>query len=239
MRASLALILCLGCSLVTETGDLAGGTRDGGADSATADTNADTCVPEDCIGDLHVVKLAELAPCSATTEGADKLACRAKIAAACRALNPCCYKGGYGPLEFPNPAEAAIYCLYEPTYVAPFSELTAQNAKCVSTDAASRECDKAAHLSSLKRGHSSAVLQSVSGADATLIGLESGASDELSVPWAELTKLEPSCTLTAVESQACTVAVHRYCLAQPDGDYVFGYGPIDWTATDAKVLCSW
>ncbi len=239
MRAALAVALLSGCSLVTDTSDLAGGVRDGGVDGAPADTSppGDTCVPDECASDLHVVKLADIAPCSASTT--DNLGCRGKIAAACKALNPCCYKGGYGPLDFPNAAEAAIYCLIEAPYTAPFSELTAANGSCVATAPASRECDRAAHLSSLKRGHSTAILQSVSGANALLIGQDTGVATEVTATWGDLAKHDPGCTLATLESQACTTAVHRFCLAQPDTDYLFGYGPVAWTMTGATVACIW
>jgi hypothetical protein len=237
MRAALALVLLAGCSLITETSDLASGTRaTPTTDTGVVTPDADTCNPDDCISDIAVVKLAEIAPCSAAG-ATDNLACRQRVAAACKALNPCCYKGGYGPVDFPNPAEATVYCLTEASYTAPFAELTTANPKCLASAAASRECDRAAHVSSIKRGNGTAILQSATTDTATLIALESGVPTEEKTTWGELTKLEPGCTFATLESQACTIAAHRFCVALPDSDYLFGYGPILWTSTDVTIAC--
>lgn len=236
MRAALATLLLAGCSLITETSDLARGTRDSAVPTDTGVPGPDTCDPTACISDVRVMKLADIAPCSATGAG-DKLLCRQKVAAACKTLDPCCFKGGYGPVELPNASEATVYCFTEPTYTAPFSELTAANSKCLASAPASRECDRAAHASSAKRGNGSAILQSISGDTATLIALEPGTPTEERTTWAELTKLDPGCTLAAVESQACTIAAQRFCVGLPEADYVFGYGPVVWDATNVTIAC--
>lgn len=234
MRAALLFALLSGCSLITETDDLSGGARDSGVPATDTTPGGETCDPEACVSDVAVMKLADLAPCSRDTT--DKLGCRAKITAACKALDPCCYKGGYGPVDFPNAAEATVLCLHEAPYTAPVTELTMANTKCLSSALGSRECDGAAHTSSKKRGHGTAILQSTSGDNATLIGIDGGSVETATVPWSELTKLDPGCTAAAVESQACTTAVQRHCTTSADL-FTAGYGPVSWTATDATVVC--
>lgn len=232
MRIALIALALTSCSLVTETSDLGSGRR--ATDSGV--TPGETCNPADCVSDIHVVKLGDIAPCS-STGAADNLACRQKVAAACKVLNPCCYKGGYGPVDFPNVSEATVYCFSEKTYTAPFSELTAANAKCVSSAPASRECDQAAHVSSLKRGHGTAVVQALSADTATLIALDSATPTLEAATWADLTKLDPACTFATLESQACTIAAHRFCATLPMGDYLLGYGPVTWTSTNVTIAC--
>jgi len=228
----LAALLLSSCSLTVETDDLSGGApRDAAVDTP------DTCDESSCWSETAVMKLADLAPCSRT--GGDTLACRAKIAERCRALDPCCYHGGFGPLEFPNDAEATVLCLSPASWVAPLSELTTANAKCTSSTLGSRACDAAAHASSKKRGKDSAVLQSGSGDSVAMIGLD---ADEIelrtTVPWTELTKLEPACTLATVDQQACSIAVHRLCTAPPDGDSnIAGFGPVEWDTANVTVVC--
>jgi hypothetical protein len=221
--AWLLLLMTSGCSLAVETSDLSGGTRD---------ATPQNCDTDFCETETRVLKLASISPCSRETT--DKLGCRARIAEACRALDACCFHGGYGPLDFPNADEATVVCFTEQTYTAPVSELTTASAKCLASALASRDCDAAAHLSASKRGDGTAVLQSVSGDSATLIGIDADFLDVATIPWADLTTLDPGCTLANIDKQACTTAVQRKCVN--DGSTA-GYGPVASTATTATIAC--
>lgn len=234
MRGALLLVIATtACSFAVDTSDLSGGTRDAGSDTKVSDTGtADTCVPENCLTDTKVVKLANIAPCSKETT--DKLACRTKIAETCRTLDPCCFHGGYGPLDFPNAEEATIVCFNENTYTAPVTELTSASSKCLATALASRDCDGAAHLSAAKRGDGTAVLQSSTGDTATLIGIDADSIEVQMLPWSDLTALDPGCTLANIDKQACTTAVQRKCVAD---SYTAGYGPVASSATEVTIVC--
>lgn len=224
MRVLFAFAICCGCSFLVETSDLSGGTRD-----AAIPQNCDA---DACLTDTRVLKLASLAPCSKETT--DKLGCRARISEACRALDACCFRGGYGPLDFPNADEATVVCFTEPAYTAPVSELTSASAKCLSTALASRDCDAAAHLSAKKRGDGTAILQSASGDTVTLIGIDAGALEIQTITWAELTMLDPGCTAANIDKQACTTAVQRRCV---NDSYTAGYGPVAQSASDVTIVC--
>jgi hypothetical protein len=240
---TLALLFLLGassCSLAVDTDNLAGGTRDAaaagdtaGSDGAVPDTS--TCNPDDCEGDdAVVVKLADIAPCSSETT--DKLGCRKKVSDACRAKDPCCFTGGYGPVAFPNATEATIICLSEPTYDAPLSEILAAAPGCASSALASRACDNAVHVSAKTRGQGSGVLQHATGDTATVIGLE--LAEETDINWSDLTSINPGCTAANVEKQACTSAVQTYCTTGDFEGYVIGNGPIKWTSSSVTVVCN-
>lgn len=228
MRVALQLVLLPsllsigGCTALIETSDLSGGTRDAG-----------TCDRELCVTDTTVLKLADIAAC--TRDTSDKLACRTQIAAACRALDTCCYRGGYGPLEFPNAEQATVLCLTEESYTAPVTELTTASAKCLTSALASRDCDAAAHIAAKRRGNGTSILQSVSGDSATLIGLDEGTIEVLTIPFGDLTTHDPACTALTVDKQACTTAVQRYCANESSS--TAGYGPVATTATTATVVC--
>lgn len=225
MRGLLFIVLLSGCSAIVDTSDLSGGApRDAGLPPG--------CQRDLCADDTLVVKLAGIAPC--TTETTDKLGCRAKIAEACRALDACCYRGGYGPLDFPNADEATIVCLFEDAYTAPITELTSASSKCLSTALASRDCDAAAHLSAKKRGEGTAILQSVSGDNATLIAIGMDSLDVQTLPWSELTMLNAACTPANIDKQACNTAAQRRCA---NDSYTAGYGPVASTATEVTIVC--
>lgn len=228
MRVAFQMLLLLsllslgGCTALVETGDLSGGTRDVG-----------TCDRDLCVTDTTVLKLADIAAC--TRETSDKLACRTQIAAACRALNPCCNRGGYGPLDFPNADQVTVLCLTEESYTSPVTELTTASAKCLTSALASRDCDGAAHIAAKRRGHGTSILQSVSGDTATLIGLDEGTIDLLTIPFGDLTTHDPACTALNIDKQACTTAVQRYCANASSS--TAGYGPVASTATTATIAC--
>jgi len=239
MRAWLPLLFALSsCSFAVDTDDLAGGTRPTSDASTSADTggsDSTTCNPDKCSGDdALVVPLAELAPCA--TETADKIGCRKKVSETCRAKNPCCFTGGYGPVAFPNPSEATILCFTEPTYDAPVSEIVGAAAGCTSSALASRACDNAVHASAKKRGKGTGVLQKTTGDTATVVGIET-ADETPDVPWADLAKLDPACTTANVEKQACTTAVQLYCTTGDFDGYLGGIGPLTWTASAVTVVC--
>jgi hypothetical protein len=243
MRALAILLVSLitSCSLAVDTSELSGGTRAAVTDSAPAAdaaTDTGTCVPEECAADLKTVSLADIAPCSAATT--DKLGCRAKVAERCRALDPCCFHGGYGPVELPNATTATIICFIDDTYEAPVSEVTSANPKCLASALASRECDIAAHTSAKKRGHGTGIVQKVDGANATLLGVDNASVDMQTTPWSELTKLDAGCTLANIDTLACTRAVQRFCTTGVDNEgNVGGYGPVAYDASDATVVCIW
>lgn len=235
MRAPLLAALLLaslafeGCSLTVDTDGLTGGAA---RDSGTPPVDA--CDPLECFSDTHVIARADAAACT----GGDAVACRTQIAARCKALDPCCYKGGYGPLELPNATEMTVLCLADPTYTAPLSELTAADARCTASTLGSRACDVAAHLSAKKRGHGTAVIQGLVGDAVTLVGVQSENADVLDVSWSDLGALDAGCTAANVDQQACTTAVHRYCTSPPDYDTgTAGIGPVGWTATTVTVAC--
>jgi hypothetical protein len=238
MRAFAFLLLGLSsCSLAVDTSDLSGGARPdtGVSNPDTAPTDTGTCDPAECFDDQLVVKLADIAPCSAET--ADKVGCRAKVAAACKSKDPCCYKGGYGPVAFPNAAEATILCFIEDPYEVPLTEIFGAASGCTSSALASRACDNAVHASAKKRGNGTGVLQTTATDKATVIGIE--LVDEVTdVTWSELTALDSGCTMASAEKQACTNAVQLYCTSgELFEGYLGGIGPLSWTASTATVVC--
>ncbi len=241
MRAFAILLVGLSsCSLAVDTSDLAGGVAprtDSGVSptDSSSDTGA-SCNPDNCLADDSVVvKLADIAPCTAETT--DKIGCRAKVSAACKAKNPCCFKGGYGPVAFPNAAEATILCFIEDTYNAPVSEILAAGSGCTASALASRACDNAVHASAKKRGDGTGILQTVTADTATVLGIEV-AEEAPDVTWAELAALDPGCASMAdAEKQACTNAVQLYCTSGEWDGYLGGIGPLSWTASTLKAVC--
>lgn len=241
MRALGVLVVALlcACSFAVDTSDLSGGNRPATDSGSPGDSSTDsaTCNPEDCLSDVQTVPLADIAPCSATTT--DKVGCRAKVAERCKAINPCCFHGGYGPVELPNATTATIVCLIDAAYDAPVTELTNENAKCLTSALASRECDVAAHASAKKRGHGTGILQKSDGTTATLLGIDNGGVDVQTATWADLATHDPGCTLADVESFACTRAVQRFCTTGDNESNLGGYGPVLFSTTDATVVCLW
>lgn len=226
-----AVALLAGCSFTIDTSDLAGG-----APRSDAGTDAPSCDKTKCGPPQgKVVPLASIAPC--TNETTDTAGCRAKIHDACVAADPCCFTGGFGPVDFPNAEEATIMCLVSDTYTAPLSEFVVAGTPCAAaSQLGSRACDAAVHASATKRGLSSALYQTNDGKNATVIGFpESYVYVQESIRWSDLTALVPDCTPANVAKQACTTAVHRYCAT--DGSDLSGYGPLVWDATSVTLAC--
>lgn len=223
----LVAILVAACTLTIETSDLSGGAPDTGPDTAS-------CEAGTCFNELLVVKQTDLAPCGPSST--DALGCRQKIHDLCVARNPCCSVGGFGPVEYPNATEATIVCLAGKAYTAPSTEVL--GGACTTANLGSRACDAAVHLAAKKRGFATGILQSVA-ADQTMTVVGIGAPDcypNPGVPWGDITKLDAKCTLSTLESQACTTAVHRWC----SSDLIAlqtGFGPVAVATTDVTVIC--
>ena len=234
LAALTAVVAIAACTLTIDTENLTGGDTDAGGDAKSDTPDAPTCDGATCWSEAVVVKQADIAPCGSTST--DMLGCRRKIHDFCVAKNPCCFVGGFGPVEYPNATEATIVCLAGKVYTSPATEVLAPG--CTVAGLGSRGCDAAIHTASKKRGHATAVLQTV-GPDQTLTLVGLAPADTYAnpgIPWGDLTKLEPKCTSSTADSQACTTAVHRWCSSDIVA-LLTGFGPVAIDTSGVTMMC--
>ena len=196
------------------------------------DNDCDGKSDEGLHAQVFSVDYASAPPC----DGVDHAACKVGAHDWCRAKDPVCFDGGFGPVEL-SPTSGQFICLSGGTLTGTFAEATAAQPACTSDAMAGlRVCESAVHRAAHdteKLG--SGILQQHSATDWKWLGLPAERVVQYdSVAWAEMTALHADCHPGNEDGWACNAAVSRYCVAK---GHVSGYGPVEYTATFVNLVC--
>lgn len=194
---------------------------------------------DDCNGQidegLHIaifdLNYTDVPPCTTT----DHASCKVGAHDWCRAKDPACWDGGFGPVEL-GATDGQFVCISGATLTGTWAAVTAAQPACSDDSMAGlRVCESAVHRAGAGGGYASAILQQHAPGDWKYLGLDPARTHVYgSIGWPEITGYHSGCTIDRVDTWDCNAAVERDCQAR---GHAAGFGPVEYNTSDLAFVC--